>query len=267
MDTHSHYMSLPSASRPLVDHATVPIVLARSGNYEARLARNEREYDDTFRLRFRVFNLELNEGLESAYVTGRDRDQYDDVCDHVMVVHTPTCEVVGTYRLQTGITAAENLGYYSEQEFGFAPYEPLRKKVLELGRACVHPEHRSFDVLVLLWRGVAAYAQSCGSRFLIGCSSLTSQDPAVGSTAYHALASYLVEEQFRTTPTAVYGFELGPANGSAPKIPKLLRTYLAIGAQICGAPAIDREFGTIDFLTLLDLQRLATPIKARLFGA
>jgi putative hemolysin len=182
-------------------------------------------------------------------------------------VHKPTGELVGTYRVQTGANAALNLGYYSEQEFDFAPYEHLRDEMLELGRACIHPGHRSFDVLVLLWRGVAAYASMCGSRYLIGCSSLTSQDPVAGSAAYHALARYLVEDDLRTTPTRRFEFAIAPANGSRPAIPKLLRTYLAIGARICGAPALDHEFGTIDFLTLLHLERLACPIKARLFGS
>jgi len=39
-------------------------------------------------------------------------------------------------------------------------------------------------------------------------------------------------------------------------VPKLLMAYLSIGAKICGPPAIDREFKTIDFLTLLDLDSL-----------
>jgi putative hemolysin len=257
--------SIETVNAPAMPKGNVPIVLARAGAYEARLARDERERDVVLRLRFRVFNLELHEGLRSAYATGRDRDQFDSVCDHIMVIHKPTGQVIGTYRLQTGVTAADNLGYYSEQEFDFAPYELLRGDVLELGRACVHPDHRAFEVLVLLWRGVAGYAQLCGSRYLIGCSSLSSQDVEVGSAAYHALSSCLVQEQLRTVPTSSFAFPLAPANGSTPKIPKLLRTYLAIGAQICGAPAIDRDFGTIDFLTLLDLERLASPIKARLF--
>jgi putative hemolysin len=48
--------------------------------------------------------------------------------------------------------------------------------------------------------------------------------------------------------------------------PKLLRTYLAIGAKICGPPAIDREFRTIDFLTFLDLHALPPSVRARYLG-
>jgi len=48
--------------------------------------------------------------------------------------------------------------------------------------------------------------------------------------------------------------------------PKLLRAYLSIGAKICGPPAVDREFKTIDFLTLLDLERISPTARARFLG-
>src|SRR6476620_7259278 len=156
----------------------------RHGHYLARFASTQQEIAAAQRLRFGVFNLELGEGLQEAHLSGRDADDLDSVCAHLIVEYGPTREVVGTYRLQSGINARDNLGYYSEREFDFWPYETLRNEILELGRACIHREHRSTDVLYLLWRGIAAYALQCKSRYLIGCSSLTSQDPARG-TAVH----------------------------------------------------------------------------------
>ncbi len=49
----------------------------------------------------------------------------------------------------------------------------------------------------------------------------------------------------------------------AVKVPKLLKTYLAIGARIAAPPAFDREFRTIDFLTLLDLEMLSPAARNR----
>jgi putative hemolysin len=46
-------------------------------------------------------------------------------------------------------------------------------------------------------------------------------------------------------------------------VPKLLKTYLAIGARIAAPPAWDREFGTIDFLTLLDLKSISPSARNR----
>src|SRR5690348_13404628 len=134
----------------------------RHGAYVAKFAIGKDELAAALRLRFEVFNLELNEGLQSAYASGYDHDEFDVVCDHLIVQHIPSKKIVGTYRLQTGMTAGENLGYYSQREFDFAPYQTLRPRLVELGRACIHREHRSTDVLYLLWRGIAGYAVKHG---------------------------------------------------------------------------------------------------------
>jgi putative hemolysin len=236
------------------------------GAYVARLALTEQAREEVYRLRFRVFNLELNEGLMSAYADGQDRDRYDAVCDHLMVEDRMSGEIVGTYRIQMGGTAGENFGYYSEQEFCFAPYRAMRGEIVELGRACIHREHRSAEVLNLLWRGIARYALVNGGRYMMGCCSLTSQDPAMGHAVYRSLTSYLVGPELRTAPTAEYALPEADGVVDEVKVPKLLRAYLTIGAKICGEPAIDREFGTIDFLTLLDLQTLHPRVAARFLG-
>jgi putative hemolysin len=237
------------------------------GTYRLRLATTAEDLHAAQRLRFEVFNLELGEGLAASHAIGRDEDAYDAYCDHLLVVEEATGEVVGTYRLQTGQLAAAHLGYYSEQEFDFAPFEPLRCELVELGRACVHRDHRHVAVLSLLWRGIALYALQRKARYLIGCSSLTSQDPALGATTYEFFRDrgYLAEERFLTTPTPAFFCAMDETRGDCPPPPKLLRTYLALGAKICGPPALDREFGTIDFLTLLDLHALSDAAKGH-FG-
>src|SRR6266498_4091264 len=111
--------------------------------YATRLAQNEEEIRAAQVLRYRIFNVELKEGLAESATTGRDEDPFDAICDHLIIEHLPTQEVVGTYRLQTGRMAVAARGYYSEQEFDFAPFEPLRSHIIELGRACVHQQHRN----------------------------------------------------------------------------------------------------------------------------
>jgi putative hemolysin len=101
----------------------------RLGAYRVRMARSGDDRLAAYRLRFLVFNLELNEGLASALQTGYDTDAFDPVCDHLIVEHG-SVGVVGTYRLQTGEMAGENLGYYSAQEFGFEPFEAIRKRTV-----------------------------------------------------------------------------------------------------------------------------------------
>ena len=238
-------------------------VRLEAGPYVARLAVTDQECAAALRLRFLVFNLEMQEGLESAYINGYDMDRYDDVCDHLIVEERITGEIVGTYRIQMGDVAAQHFGYYSEQEFDFAPYEALRPQIVELGRACIHRDHRSTEVLHLLWRGIARYALANGGRYMMGCCSLTSQDPEIGYGVYGSLESYMVDPALQTLPTQSFRMSDSVVPTCDARAPKLLRAYLTIGARICGLPAIDREFKTIDFLTLLDLQALHPRMAAR----
>jgi putative hemolysin len=241
-----------------------PHISIQLGKYEIRLAETVAERDAACRLRFKVFNIELGEGLESSYQTGLDQDQFDLFCDHLIVEDRSRREVVGTYRMQSGATAREKLGYYSEQEFDFSPYETIRSEVLELGRASIDREHRTSEVLTLLWKGIAQFARFYQLRYLIGCSSLNSRDPREGWSMFRQLEPFLAPEALRTQPTSSYELPADLSESSEQvKVPKLLKTYIAVGARICGAPAWDRDFGTIDFLTLLDLAQLSPAARNR----
>lgn len=232
--------------------------------YRLRLAMSIDDLHAAQRLRYQVFNIELHEGLPSSSTTGRDEDKFDPLCDHLLVEHRPSGAIVGTYRLQTGMLALAQEGYYSAQEFFFAPYETIRHELIEVGRACVHAAHRNLTVLHLLWRGIARYALARNCRYLIGCSSLTTQDEGYGEAMYVELAaSHLVREELQTAPLP--GFGLRPVveiPSDYPPLPRLLRAYLGIGAKICGRPAMDRTFKTIDFLTILDLNTLPKVVRA-----
>lgn len=240
--------------------------LTKPAAYAIRLAQNAADLLRAFKLRYQVFHVELKEGLESSLGSGYDFDRFDPAVDHLVVEHLESRQIVGTYRLQTGISAAERIGYYSAQEFDFAPYEGIRGELVELGRACVHKDHRSGNVLGMLWKRIIEYATECGCRYLVGCSSLTLQYPATGIAAYRALQKYEVEPELRTAPLPGFALPLDTEPATDVQIPRLLRAYLTIGAQICGPPAIDREFKTIDFLTLIDLKNLRRCGRTRLAG-
>ena len=269
---------MPEASPLLVPaRVSAPRIHAEVGRYRVRLAESVADRDAVCRLRFKVFNIELGKGLEASYETGLDTDHFDLFCEHLVVEDKADRRIVGTYRMQSGVTAAQNLGYYSQQEFDFSPYEALRGEVLELGRASIDREHRTPEVLTLLWRGIAQYATDMQLRYLIGCSSLNSVDPREGWQMYRQLENYRVANELTTMPAEGFACpdevmeqKADSANGAAPgaapepaKVPRLLKTYLAIGARICSAPAWDREFGTIDFLTLLDLRTISSSARNR----
>jgi putative hemolysin len=278
-------LSIHSPSLSLPDPPVKPHIHSEVGRYRLRLAESVEDRDAACRLRFKVFNIELSEGLASSYETGLDTDQFDLVCDHLLVEDKQDRRVVGTYRMQSGATAAANFGYYSEQEFNLSAYESLRSGILELGRASIDREHRTPEVLTLLWRGIAQYASDMNLRYLLGCSSINSQDPADGWLVYRELERYRVPPELATEPMPAYACptasdqaaneslgEIGnaspstaetPQTGLAVKVPKLLKTYLAIGCRIGGPPAWDRDFGTIDFLTFLDLKLVTSSVRNR----
>lgn len=234
-----------------------------AGAYHLRLAANADDLDSITKLRFEVFNLELGEGLAQSYGTCRDRDRYDEYCHHLMVIHTNSGQVVGTYRMQTGAMANAGDGFYSAEEFDLAPLRAaFLPDAVELGRACVARAHRNSRVLYLLWRGLAAYMMHNNKRYFFGCCSLTSQAPEDG---WHVMAllraKNLIHPHWHVQPRAQYAcyddnFDPPPPRTRV-KLPKLMRMYMDYGARVAGPPAIDRVFKTIDYLALFDMHTLS----------
>ena len=229
-----------------------------NGTYVVRLAKTIEEIDQALKLRFEVFNLELGEGLDSSFRTGRDRDEFDDSCDHLIVIDRTNGNVIATYRVRTIEMAKHVEGFYSAGEFDLndLPQEVLNHG-LELGRACIAQSHRSKQVLFLLWKGLAQYVQTRRKRFLFGCCSLTSQNPSDGNQLLDQLIDGgHMHPTLLIPPKSGYECPSVASRSSKVEIPKLFRMYLTIGAKVCSRPAIDRVFKTIDFLVLFDIEAM-----------
>jgi putative hemolysin len=246
-------------SHPVASDA-IPPWLSQRPPLRARFARSERDLEAIQRLRYRVFNLELGEGLPGAHRTGRDVDGYDASSHHLMVIDERAGIVVGTYRLATR-AMTRGAGFYAEREFDLGALDPhLLASSVELGRACIAAPYRGRRVLAMLWQGIAAYAAHNGARFLFGCTSLPAAfAPAAGAITRSLAAAGSIDADLVVRPRP--GFEPGPALDAAPfdlaALPPLLRRYLALGARVAAQPALDREFGTLDYFTALDVARLA----------
>jgi putative hemolysin len=259
-------LSLPQRTRG------APDIEIADGRYLVRFARNAAEIDAALKLRFEVFNLELQEGLESSLQTGRDRDEFDASCDHLIAVDRANEKVIGTYRLRTIEMAGAANGFYSAAEFDLSrlPREVLDQSV-ELGRACIAQNHRHRQVLFLLWKALARYLVTMRKRFLFGCCSLTSQDPCEGNQ----LLKQLTEKGFLHPTIDVqvrHGYECRVDGAeeyrcAQVKLPKLFSAYLNIGAVVCSSPAIDRRFKTIDFLVLFDVEGMNARSRRLFFSA
>jgi len=247
----------------------IPPLLQESGDYLLRFARDQRDLDAVCRLRFEVYNLELNEGLDASYRTHRDVDEFDAQCHHLIVERRSTGQAVGTYRIQTGSMASLRLGFYSAQEFDLSAFpEDFTNRCVEVGRACIHREHRNGRVLQLLWKGLARYMDWNGKRYLFGCCSLTSQDPAEGIALFRHLAALdLMHPSLRALPLPEYLCETGPIavlDAVRPEIPRLFQGYLNLGGLVCGEPALDRRFKTIDFLVMVDTNEMPAGVYRKM---
>lgn len=254
-----------------IEAAALPERSIREGRYQVSFARTAEELDEVLSLRFEVFNLELGEGLDSSYETGRDEDAFDAVCHHLLVRDLESGAVVGCYRLQTAAMARGRLGFYSATEFDLSGLgDSVVDRAVELGRACVARSHRSTQVLFLLWKGLALYVANAGKRYLFGCSSLTSQDPEEG----WAMASYLdraghLHPELEVQPLPEYRCEpVGAVERRFDRqdLPALFRIYLRHGAKVCSPPAVDRRFKTIDFLVLFDVEAMPRRMFKMFFG-
>jgi len=241
-----------------------------SNKYTVRLAKSRKDIEAALSLRFEVFNLELNEGLEESYERGLDEDKYDKHFVHLLVVENETEHVIGTYRMQTSEMARDGEGFYTDEEFELSTFpDEILNNAVELGRACIHKDHRNGRVLYLLWRGLAKFIQLTSKRYLFGCCSITSQDPDVGIVARNFLKKngYYHSRYMAGIRT---GFECEAyANTSIEEdeidLPKLFRLYLDVGVKVCSSPALDRTFKTIDFLILLDVEQLSEQSRTLFF--
>ncbi len=226
-----------------------------------RLAQNQLEIERTLALRYEVFNLEMNEGLPQSRDTGKDRDEFDFYCDHLIVVDEERDDLIcGTYRLLRGSVARRHRGFYSENEFDLTEVRGLPGQCAEIGRSCVHRDYRDGSVIGLLWNGLASYMRQFDVQYLMGCASLHTTDADQASLVYAWFRSKdAISEEAAVTPLphcelAGFRADLHVADEKAAfrEIPPLVKGYVRAGTKVCGHPALDREFGTVDYFVLFN---------------
>lgn len=215
------------------------------GRYALHFVRTPQDLDRVLKLRFDVFNVELNEGLKESFQSQRDQDKYDSYCHHIMVIDTSADDVVGTYRMQTYEMAHKHIGFYSAQEFDFSTFPmDILKESVEVGRACIHKDHRNGRVLSLLWKGLARYLLFNQKRYLFGCCSLPSDDIADGYQLWCDLKKLgAISERCHVQPNPEYTCFDSDYVLEEPrfvKMPHLFQIYISYYGYMCGPPALDR---------------------------
>lgn len=235
--------------------SSTPTVPVSAGSYTISIADSDEQVAAAQQLRYDVFAGDLGAQLH-ATTPGLDADDFDELCDHLIVQHEPTGDVVGTYRL---LPPGRGGRLYSETEFDLGGVARLRPELVEAGRSCVHPAHRGGSVINLMWSGLARYALLGGYRYLAGCASVPLDD---GGRAAHDTWQLAERKHISPAELQVRPFRPWRSNEDSPRrpsyatLPPLLRGYLRLGAWVCGPPAHDPDFGVADFFVLLPLAEL-----------
>jgi putative hemolysin len=241
--------------------------------YSLLLSNDPAQVEAAQRLRYDVFSSEPGFAL-AGQGDGLDADRFDEHCDHLLVREENSGELVGCYRMLTPTGAIAAGGLYTATEFDVRSLDSLRPSLVEMGRAVVHNDHRNGAVVLLMWAGILAYLDHCDYDYVTGCVSVpvvVAGEPA--GTQIRGVRDFVnrrhaapAEYQVRPyRPVVIDGHPLDEiAPPARPVIPPLMRGYLRLGAQICGEPAHDPDFGVGDFPALLDKRQADTRYLRRL---
>lgn len=231
--------------------------------FEVLWARDENEVRQAQRLRHLVFAQEMGARLSVPAGTppGHDADMFDPYCEHLLVrAHCAASEarnVIGTYRVLTPDAAKRAGSLYSDMEFDLTRLRPLRGRMVELGRSCVHPDWRSGGALMALWGALNEFMVRNGLDTMVGCASVTMRDGG------HAAAS--LWEKLRRTHLAAIDWQVHPRlplpvdelrRDLPVDTPALIKGYLRCGAKVLGPPAWDPDFNTADLPMMMRIADL-----------
>jgi putative hemolysin len=239
-----------------------------TARYRTALATTSADVDAAQRLRHEVFALECGAALDPVgAASGRDVDEWDEHCDHLLVREEISDLVIGAFRLLRPERAVALGRSYGEGEFDLSRLAGLRPGLVESGRSCVHPDHRTGAVIAQLWAGVARYVLDGGYTHLGGCASVPLAD---GGATAAGLWALLVRER-RLAPAGLWVRPHVPFDVHAPVparlvLPPLIKASLRIGARVCGRPAHDAGLGTADFYVLLAMADIDPRVLRHLLG-
>ncbi len=240
------------------------------GGIEVSWARHQDEVRQAQRLRYQVFADEMGARLQTK-VAGHDIDLFDDFCEHLLVRDSASGEVIGTYRVLTPAQAKRVGSTYSDTEFDLTRLRSLRERMVELGRSCVHPEHRHGGVIMALWGALAEFMQRNQLDIMIGCASIPMWHNGVVSGDVAASiwqqlkATHLAPVEYQVRPRLPLPVEQMDSSLQV-EPPALIKGYLRLGAKILGAPAWDPDFNSADLPMMMRIEDLPTRYRKHFLG-
>ena len=227
---------------------------------EVSWAKHQDEVREAQRLRYEVFGKEMGARLPET-VAGHDIDLFDDYCEHLLVRDGALGAVIGTYRVLTPAQAKRVGGTYTDTEFDLTRLRFMRERMVELGRSCVHAEHRHGGVILVLWGALFEFMARNQLDTMIGCASIPMLHNGIVSGDAAASMWKLLSKtnlasiEFHALPRLPLPIE--ELDSDLPvEPPALIRGYLRLGAKILGAPAWDPDFNTADLPMLMQVKDL-----------
>lgn len=226
-------------------------------------AQHQDEVRAAQRLRYQVFAVEMGATLPNT-LPGHDIDLFDDYCEHLLVRDHASGEVIGTYRVLTPTQAKRAGGTYSDTEFDLTRLRGLRERMVELGRSCVHIDHRTGGVILALWGALASFMARNQLDTMIGCASIPMQVSGMNN-AITGQAAASIWRQVKQTHLAAIDHHVMPRlalpvdkldDSLNIEPPALIRGYLRLGAKVLGPPAWDPHFNTADLPMMMRIADL-----------
>ncbi len=260
-------LMLPSVSTRRADtpEISIPTPPAVRGGIRVSWAKHEDEVRAAQKLRFDVFAGEMGARLPCK-VAGHDIDLFDDYCEHLLVRDETTEQVIGTYRVLTPAQAQRAGGTYSDTEFDLTRLRSIRSRMVELGRSCVHPDHRHGGVILALWGALFEFMNRNQLDTMIGCASIpmlhngmVSGDVAA-SIWSQLSATHMASVEFHVRPRLPLPVEQLDRHLPVDP-PALIKGYLRLGAKVLGAPAWDPDFNSADLPMMMRVADM--PVRYR----
>jgi putative hemolysin len=229
------------------------------------LASAAHEVREAQALRYSVFGKELGAKLDGGE-QGIDVDEFDRVCQHLLVREVNSGRVVGCTRILTDTNARKIGRFYSETEFDLSQVAGLPGRLLEIGRTCIAPQYRQGSAIAVLWSGLAGFIHLHGFDYLFGCASVPLGDGDLQAAAAmnRIRRQAMAGPRIRVTPRIPLLSSGAPDDVLDAPLPALLKAYIRLGARACGEPCRDPEFAVADVLMLLRVADL-NPTYSRHF--
>ncbi len=239
-----------------------------------RLAEDENDLRAAQRLRYQVFIEEMGgTGPMVDHFNKLECDAFDSIFDHLLLIDRRRDEssidhVVGVYRLLPDTRVGAAGRFYCDDEFDLTPLRQSNRRLLELGRSCIHPTYRGGVGMLHLWQGLADYVLRKKIEILFGAASFHSADPMhwvqpLSWLHHHHRAPPALRVQARHpsgfTPLAP---ETLYRKAALMQMPSLIRAYLRLGGMVGEDVYIDHAFQTTDVCIILDTATMSAQARA-----